>query len=123
EFERAFAAATRERATAMLIPPLPLYADHCGRIAQLAKQFRMPCAGQMREFAAAGGLISYGANLPDGFLRMAYYVDKILRGAKPAELPVEQADRFEIVVNRRTAVELGLKIPPVVLVQATVVIE
>jgi len=123
EFERAFAAATRERATAMLIPPLPLYADHSERIAQLAKQFRMPCAGQMREFAAAGGLISYGANLPDGFLRMAYYVDKILRGAKPAELPVEQADRFEIVVNRRTAVELGLKIPPVVLVQATVVIE
>jgi putative ABC transport system substrate-binding protein len=123
EFEQAFAAATRERATAMLIPPLPLYADHSARIAQLAKQFRMPCAGQMREFAAAGGLISYGANLTDGFLRMAYYVDKILRGAKPAELPVEQADRFEIVVNRGTAAELGLKIPQVVLLQATEVIE
>jgi putative ABC transport system substrate-binding protein len=107
----------------MLIPPLPLYVDHSGRIAQLAKQFRMPCAGQMREFAAAGGLISYGANLSDGFLRMAYYVDKILRGVKPAELPVEQADRFEIVVNRRTAAELGLKIPQVVLLQATEVIE
>lgn len=119
EFEQAFAAAAREGATAMLIPPLPLYADHSERIAQLAKQFRMPCAAQMREFPAAGGLISYGANLTDGFLRMTYYVDKILRGAKPSELPVEQADRFEIVVNRRTAAELGLRIPPVVLLQAT----
>jgi len=123
EFEQAFASAAREQAKAMLIPPLPLYADHSEGIARLAKQFRIPAAGQMREFAAAGGLVSYGANLGDGFLRMAPYIDRILRGAKPSELPVEQAARFDIVVNRKTAAELGLTVPPVVLLQATEVIE
>jgi putative ABC transport system substrate-binding protein len=83
----------------------------------------MASSFQMREFVEAGGLISYGANLPDGFMRMAPYVDKILRGAKPADLPVEKADRFELVVNRRTAKELGLTIPQSVLLQATEVIE
>lgn len=76
-----------------------------------------------RRFPAAGGLISYGADLTDAFMRMAPYVDKILRGAKPADLPVEQADRFELVINRKTAAELGLTIPQSVLLQATEVIE
>jgi putative ABC transport system substrate-binding protein len=123
ELEPAFAAAVRERAGAMVIPPRPLHSDQNERIVQLAKQFRMPCAAQTREFPAAGGLVSYGSDLNDGFLRTATYVDKILRGAKPSDLPVEQADRFELVVNRRTATELGLTIPQVVLLQATEVIE
>lgn len=80
-------------------------------------------AAQLHDPQYAGGLISYGANLADGFMRMAPYVDKILRGAKPADLPVEQADQFELVVNRRTAKELGLAIPQAVLLRATEVIE
>ena len=123
ELESAFAAASRERTTAMVIPPLPLYADQSERIAQLAKKYRLPSAAQIREYPAAGGLISYGSDLTDSFLRMAPYVDKILRGAKPADLPVEQADRFELVINRRTAAELGLTIPQSVLLQATEVID
>ncbi len=123
DLEPAFAEAAREKASAMLVPPEPLYAEQGKRIVQLAKQFRMASSGQSREYAAAGGLISYGANYPDGFMRMAPYVDRILRGAKPADLPVEQADRFELLINRRTAAELGLTIPQSVLLQATEVIE
>jgi ABC-type uncharacterized transport system substrate-binding protein len=123
DLEQAFATATREKAAAMLVPPLPLYTDLRGRIAQLAKQHRMASAGQLREYAEVGGLISFGSNLADGFMRMAPYVDKILRGAKPADLPVQLADRFELVINRKTAAELGLTIPQAVLMQATEVIE
>lgn len=123
DLEPAFAEAAREGASAMLVPPEPLYAEQRKRIGQLAKQFRMASSGQAREYAAGGGLISYGANYFDGFMRMAPYVDKILRGAKPADLPVQLADRFELVVNRKTAAALGLVIPQSVLVQATEVIE
>ena len=123
DLEPAFAEAAREKASAMLVPPLPGYIEFRERIAQLAKQFRMASSYQMREFVKAGGLISYGADLPDGFMRMAPYVDKILRGAKPADLPVQLSDRFELVVNLRTAKELGLTIPQSVLMQADQVIE
>lgn len=123
ELEHAFAAAARERATAMVVPPLPLYGMQGKRIAELAKQYRIPTASQFRSFVVAGGLVSYGSDLYDGFLRTAIYVDKILRGARPADLPVEQADRFETVINRRTAKELGLTIPQAVMLRADDVIE
>ena len=123
DLEPAFAAAARQKVPAMLVPPEPLYGENRERIAQLAKQFRMASSGQAREYAEAGGLISYGANLTDGFMRMAFYVDQILRGAKPADLPVQLSDRFELIVNRKTAKELGLTIPPSVLLQADQVIE
>jgi putative ABC transport system substrate-binding protein len=123
ELNKAFAAAARGRATAMVVPPLPLYGAHAKRIAQLSKHYRIPTVSQARHYVAAGGLASYGSNLVDGFLRTATYVDKILRGAKPADLPVEQSDRFELVVNRKTAAELGITIPQSVLLQATEVIE
>jgi putative ABC transport system substrate-binding protein len=123
DLEPAFAEAAREKASAMLVPPEPLYAEHRKRIVQLAKQFRMASSGQARHYAEAGGLISYGADYSDGFMRMAPYVDKILRGAKPADLPAQLADRFELVVNRGTAKDLALTIPQSVLVQATEVIE
>lgn len=121
--DRAFDAAVRGRATAMILPPHPLYAEHREHIAQLALRHRVASAFQARAFVVSGGLLSYGIDLVDGFLRTAKYVDKILRGAKPADLPVEQADRFEIVLNRKTAAALGLTIPQSVLLQATEVIE
>lgn len=123
ELGTAFAAAARQRATAMVVPPLSSYAENAARIAQLAKQYRIPTAFQFRSFVAAGGLVSYGSDLNDAFLRTAAYVDKILRGAKPADLPVEQADRFETIVNRGTAKALGLTIPQSVLLRADEVIE
>jgi putative ABC transport system substrate-binding protein len=93
------------------------------RIAQLGKQYRIAIAAQARSFVADGALVSYGSDNTDGFARTAAYVDKILRGAKPADLPVEQADRFETVVNRGTAKALGLAIPQSVLLRADEVIE
>jgi|SRR3990172_1973060 len=123
EIDEAFALAAREHVEAMLIPPHPLYAEQRQRIAQLALQYRLATAFQFRSFVAAGGLISYGTDLTDGFLRTAAYVDKILRGAKPGDLPIQQSDRFELVVNRGTAKALGLTISKSVLLQATEVIE
>ncbi len=123
DLEPAFAEAARDKVQAMLIPPLPLYSEQRARIASLGKKHRIATASQFRAFVDAGGLVSYGSDLNDGFLRTATYVDKILRGAKPADLPVEQADRFVTVINRKTAAELGLKIPQDVLVRADEVIE
>lgn len=123
EIEGAFEGAARARATAMLVPPLSMYAEQGKRIAELAIRYRIPTASQYRSFVVAGGLVSYGSDLLDGFLRTAAYVDRILRGAKPADLPVEQADRFETVVNRRTAKALGIAIPQAVLLRASEVID
>jgi putative ABC transport system substrate-binding protein len=92
-------------------------------IADQAKKYRMPAIYGVREMVEAGGLLSYGANLTDLFARAATYVDKILKGAKPGDLPVEQPTTFELVVNMKTAKALGLKIPNSILVQATKVIE
>ena len=123
DLESAFAEAARDKVQAMLIPPLPLYSEQRARIAALGKKHRIATASQFRAFVDAGGLVSYGSDLNDGFLRTAPYVDKILRGAKPADLPVEQADRFMTVINRRTAADLGLKIPQELLLRADEVIE
>ena len=121
--EPAFVKAESERAAAMVIPPDPLYFGQRTQIAQLAKRHRIATAFAARGFVVAGGLVSYGINYVGEFVRTAVYVDKILRGAKPADLPVEQADRFEIVVTRKAAADLGLTIPQAVLLQATEVIE
>ena len=92
-------------------------------IAELAAKHRLPCIYPSREFIDAGGLIMYGVNYPDLYRRAAIYVDKILKGANPAELPIEQPTKFELVVNHKTAKALGLTVPPLMLAQADEVIE
>jgi len=123
DIEPAFAAASRAQIQAMVVVPIALYFSEIQSIVRLAKQHRIATMFGSRTLVAAGGLASYGPDFVDAFARAAPYVDKILRGAKPADLPVEQADRFELVINRKTAAELGLAIPQSVLLQATEVIE
>ncbi len=100
-----------------------MLASQSVRIVDLAARNRLPAMYQWREFAEAGGLMSYGANLLDLYPRAAVYVDKILRGAKPADLPVEQATKFELVINLKTAKTLGLTIPQSLLLRADQVIQ
>ena len=122
-FESAFNAATREGAGALLLLPAPLFAMNGRRIAALALQSRLPAIFWQRHFAEAGGLMAYGPSIPDMYRRAAALVGKILKGAKPADLPVEQPVRFELVLNLKTAKALGLTIPPLLLVRADEVIE
>jgi len=100
-----------------------MFFDHQERLATLAAKSRLPTVYGEREFADAGGLMAYGPNYDDLFRRSAYYVDRILKGAKPADLPVEQPTKFELVINMKTAKALGLTIPPSVLLRADQVIE
>jgi putative ABC transport system substrate-binding protein len=123
ELEGAFAAMTRERADALLVAVDVILALHARRIADLAAKRRLPAMYGSREHVEAGGLISYAPNIPDVFRRAATYVDKILKGARPADLPVEQPTQFEVVINLTTAKAMGLTIPSSVLVRATQVIE
>jgi putative ABC transport system substrate-binding protein len=99
-----------------------LFAEY-PRIAHLAADSRLPAIFAAREGAAAGGLMAYGANLPDLFRQTALYAQKILRGAKPADLPVEQPTKFELVINLKTAKSLGLEVSPTLLARADEVIE
>jgi putative ABC transport system substrate-binding protein len=101
----------------------PLHYLHLRRVTDLAMKHHLPAAADFREFAEAGGLIAYGPSFPDLYRRAATYVDKILKGAKPADLPVEQPTKFELVINLKTAKALGPTIPPSVLLQADQVIE
>jgi putative tryptophan/tyrosine transport system substrate-binding protein len=101
----------------------PLTFNYQGRIADFAVIEQLPSLFGTREDVAAGGLISYGANIADLYRQSAGYVDKILRGAKPADLPVQQPTKFELVVNLKTAKALGLDIPPTLLARANEVIE
>ena len=123
EIEPAFAAAVRARAQAVMVMPTVISFKEIDLFVKAARQHRMPAIYSSRAQVAAGGLASYGPDFIDAFIRTAAYVDRILRGAKPADLPVEQVDRFELVINRKTAAELGLTIPQSLLIQATEVIE
>jgi putative tryptophan/tyrosine transport system substrate-binding protein len=123
EFESAFKAISSEHADGVLLVGGSIFQQHRDRIAELAFQHRMPSMTTTRELVAAGALMCYGPNFPDLARRGAYYVDKILKGASPADLPVEQPMRFDFVINLKTAQALGLAIPHHVLLQATEVIQ
>jgi putative ABC transport system substrate-binding protein len=123
DIDSAFAAAARERANALITFGSPLIVDHRARIVELAAKSRLPAIYEGREFADAGGLMSYGPSLPDLFRRAAAYVDKILKGAKPADLPVEQPRKFELIINLKAAKQIGLTIPQSVLYRADKVIK
>jgi ABC-type uncharacterized transport system substrate-binding protein len=120
----AFADAQKDRAEALVVLSSPFFFAHRTRLVELAAKYRLPTIYNQREFVVgSGGLMSYGPNLRDQFRRAAAYVDKILKGAKPADLPVEQPTKFELVINLKTAKALGLTIPPSVLGRADQVIE
>ena len=124
DFESAFLAAQKGRAQAIIVLSSPLLYAHRARIVELAARNRLPAMYYHKDFVVdVGGLMAYGAHLEDLYRRAATYVDKILKGAKPADLPVEQPTRFELVVNVKTAKALGLTIPPSVLVRADQVIQ
>jgi len=123
EFEKAFAAITRARAGAIMVMTDILFHTHRERILELVSKSRLPTMCGFREDVDAGGLMFYGATLADMNYRAATYVDKILKGAKPADLPVEQPTKFELIINGKTAKAFGVKIPQSVLVRADRVIE
>jgi ABC-type uncharacterized transport system substrate-binding protein len=119
ELDAAFPAMEKARADAVIVQPsLPIK-----RVAELAVRYRIPAVSFIRDFAAAGGLLSYGSQEADAYWKAAVYVDKILKGAKPADLPVQQPTRFELVINLKTAKALGLTIPRSLLARADEVIE
>jgi len=119
----AFATMKRERAGALLVSGGPLTYVRRQQIAELALEHRLPAIHALREYAQAGLLLSYGTNLPDLYRRAATYVDRILKGARPGDLPVEQPTKFELVINLKTAKALGLTIPQSLLLRADEVIE
>jgi putative tryptophan/tyrosine transport system substrate-binding protein len=123
ELDRAFTTIARERAVGIIILGSTTLFAHRARIAQLAVKHRLPTSAWARELTEAGCLMSYGANSTDVARRAAYFVDKILKGAKPGDLPVEQPTKFDLVINLKTAKALGLTIPPSVLGRADQVIE
>jgi putative ABC transport system substrate-binding protein len=122
-FEKVFAALNKQRPDGLYVPGGSLMAANRKRIAVFALKSRLPSMYYTREFVEAGGLMSYGADLADSYRRVAYYVDKILKGAKPGDLPVEQPTKFEFVINLQAAKQIGLTIPPNVLVRADRVIK
>ena len=123
DFDRAFSAMTTERAGALIVLPSPMLYSERKRIVDLAAKHRLPAIYAWREPVEGGGLMSYGASIPDLYRRAATHVDKILKGAKPADLPVEQPTKFELVINLKTAKALGLTIPPSLLGRADELIE
>jgi len=122
-FDNFFAAARRAGADAVLVPPLPWLPPHLMHLGELAAQHHFPAIGQRRNFAEGGGLFSFGHKPEEIRARVAAQVDKLLKGAKPADLPVEHPMRFELVINLKTAHALGLTMPPTLLLQADEVIK
>jgi putative ABC transport system substrate-binding protein len=122
-FERVFAALSKERPDGLYVRGGPLMSANQKRIIGFALKSRLPSMYINRNFVDAGGLMSYGADEADSYRRVAYFVDKILKGAKPAELPVEQPMKFELVINLKTANQIGLTIPQSVLYRADKVIK
>jgi putative ABC transport system substrate-binding protein len=123
EIERAFSAMAREHAGAVIIAIDAFFIQQGRQIAQLAAKQRLPSMAGSREYVEAGGLMSYGQNLADNYRRAATYVDKILKGARPGDLPVEQPTTFELFINRKTAKAIGLAMPQELLLRADRVIE
>jgi putative ABC transport system substrate-binding protein len=122
-FDRAFSELTRARADALTVLTSVLFISERRRLVDLAARNRLPVVYPVRDFVDDGGLMSYGPHWADIYRRAATYVDKILKGAQPADLPVEQPTRFELVINLKTAKALGLTIPPSVLARADQVVE
>jgi len=123
QFDAAFVELSRSRAGALVVLPHGAYFRERKLLADLAGKNRLPTIFEFRPFVDAGGLMSYGADVFDLYRRAAHYIDKILKGAKPADLPVEQPTKFELVINLKTAKALGLTIPPSLLARADQVIE
>jgi putative tryptophan/tyrosine transport system substrate-binding protein len=123
DFEKVFGGRSKERPDGLSVVAGALMRDNRKRIAGLALKNRLPSMHPNREFVDAGGLMFYGADLADSYRRVAYYVDRILKGAKPADLPVEQPTKFELVINLKTAKQIGLTISPNVLARADSVIK
>ena len=123
DFDRAFSEMTRARAGALTVLGGSMFVSERGRLVDLAAKNRLPVVYTARESVDAGGLMAYGPSVPDLFRRSATYVDKILKGAKPGDLPIEQPTKFELIINLKTARALGLTIPPSLLQRADQVIE
>jgi putative ABC transport system substrate-binding protein len=123
DIETAFQEAHKTRADAVLVLPSPILESARTQVADFAAKSRLPAIYHVPEFVEAGGLMSYGVSFIDLYRRAATYVDKILKGAKPADLPVEQPTKFELVFNLKTAKQIGLTIPPAVLARADRVIK
>jgi putative ABC transport system substrate-binding protein len=123
EFDGAFAAMAKERVGALLVLSDAVFSSHRTRLADLAARSRLPAAYGVRESVEAGGLMSYGPSILDSHRRAATYVDQILKGTKPAELPVEQPTKYELVINLKTAMALGITVPSSLLARADEVIE
>jgi putative ABC transport system substrate-binding protein len=123
EFDKAFAEMAKSKSDAIFVPADPLFHQHRTRLADLAAQSRLPAVWGMREFAEAGALMAYSTNLNELTRRAAVYVDKILRGAKPADLPIEQPTKFDLIINLKAAKRIGLTFPPSLLLRADQVIE
>jgi putative ABC transport system substrate-binding protein len=123
EIGRAFAAAMKQRAQALLVLPGPLIFAERMTVVDLAAKHRLPAVYAQREYVDAGGLAAYGSSLTEHFARAAHFVDRILKGAKPADLPIEQPTKFELVLNMRAAKALGLTLGPTLLLRADQVVE
>ena len=122
DFEGAFAAMIKQRVGALLVPNHPLLNFNAKSSADLALRHRLPSCGNAG-FAEAGGMLGYGVNFPEMFRRAAVFIDKIFKGAKPGDLPIERPTKFDLVINLKTAKALGIKFPNSILLQATKVIE
>ena len=122
DFDRVFAGLSKQRPDGLYVPPGPLFTTNRYRIVDFALTSRLPSMCSNREFVDAGGLLSYGADLADSYRRVAYFVDRILKGATPADLPVEQPMKFELVINLKTAKHIGVTIPQSLLYRANRVI-
>jgi ABC-type uncharacterized transport system substrate-binding protein len=123
DFDRAFSAISRERTDALIILPSPMLFSERKHIVDLATSHRLPSIAMAREFVELGGLLAYGANISDPIRRAGVYVQKILHGAKPADLPVQQPTDFELSINLKTAKAFGLELPASLLATADAVIE